>query len=257
MKQVFFSVVMALWALSCSAQSAVLASAESAARYELVSDASTLAAGDKIIIVCCTDGTGNYHRQALSTIQNTNNRASTAITKNTDGTISITDNTAVIELGGESEKWTFYVTNGSTTGYLCAASSSDNYLRTKPQIDKNAQAKISIGASGDATISFQGSYTHNKLLYNPTRELFSCYAAKTDNTRYPQIYRRIKALHDINRDGILSVADVTALVEILLDKDDLSPYEYDHDAADVNGDEAITIADVTALTNLLLEKVSE
>lgn len=248
---------MALWALGCSAQGVVSASAESAARYELVSDASTLAAGDKIIIVCCTDGTGNYHRKAISTTQNTNNRTSTDITKNADGTISITDKTAVIELGGESGKWTFYVTNGSATGYLCAASSSANYLRTNSQIDKNAQAKITIAASGNATISFQGSYTHNKLLYYPRSEVFSCYETKTDNTRYPQIYRCIKVSHDINRDGVLSVADVTALVEILLGKDSVEPYECDHDAADVNGDEAITIADVTALTNLLLEKASE
>ena len=257
MKQVIFSVIMALWALSCSAQSAVLASAESAARYELVSDASTLAAGDKIIIVCCTDGTGNYHRQALSTIQNTDNRASTDITKNADGTISITDNTAVIELGGESGKWTFYVTNGSTTGYLCAASSTKNRLLTKATVDNNSKATISIASTSDnATIKFQGNYTNRMLLFN-TGGLFSCYSNTSSSTRYPQIYRRIKALHDINQDGILSVADVTALVEILLDKDDLSPYEYDHDAADVNSDETITIADVTALTNLLLEKVSE
>lgn len=248
---------MALWTLGCSAQGVVSASAESAARYELVSDASTLAAGDKIIIVCCTDGTGNYHRQALSTIQNTDNRKSTDITKNADGTISITDNTAVIELGGESGKWTFYVTNGSTTGYLCAASSTKNRLLTKPTVDNNSKATISIAsANSNATIKFQGNYSNKMLLFN-TVGLFSCYSNISSSTRYPQIYRCIKVSHDINRDGVLSVADVTALVEILLGKDSVEPYECDHDAADVNGDEAITIADVTALTNLLLEKASE
>lgn len=57
---------------------------------------------------------------------------------------------------------------------------------------------------------------------------------------------------DINRDGSVTLADVTALVSILLGKDleDL----YDHAAADVNEDGTITIADVTALVNIILER---
>lgn len=61
-------------------------------------------------------------------------------------------------------------------------------------------------------------------------------------------------LGDVNRDGFITIADVTALVDILLGKDDVEPYTYDHTAADVNADDAITIADVTALVNILLEK---
>lgn len=244
----------AVWALGCNVQKAVSATSETNERYELVSDATTLAAGDKIIIVCCTDGTGNYHRMSLSTTQNTDNRAPAEITKNADNTITITEKTAVIELGGEKDAWTFHVTNGDAQGYLYAASSSKNSLRTKSDVDKNGQAKISIASGGDATITFQGSYTHNKLLYNPTSEVFSCYASKTDNTRYPQIYRRVKPMCDINKDGVTTVADITALVEILLGKDNVEPYGYDHDAADVNGDERITVADVTALLNLVLQK---
>ena len=59
---------------------------------------------------------------------------------------------------------------------------------------------------------------------------------------------------DVNRDGAITIADVTALVNIILGKDEQVPYIYDHDAADVNGDGAITIADVTALVNVILGK---
>jgi hypothetical protein len=45
---------------------------------------------------------------------------------------------------------------------------------------------------------------------------------------------------------------VTALVNIILGKDDSG--QYNHDAADVNQDTAITIADVTALVNVILGK---
>ena len=61
---------------------------------------------------------------------------------------------------------------------------------------------------------------------------------------------------DVNGDGSVTIADVTALVNIILGKDDTKPYLYDHGAADVNGDEGITIADVTALVNIILGKTN-
>ena len=59
---------------------------------------------------------------------------------------------------------------------------------------------------------------------------------------------------DVNRDGLISIADVTALVNIILGKDDQEPYLYDHVAADVNRDGLPSIADVTALVNIILGK---
>ena len=53
---------------------------------------------------------------------------------------------------------------------------------------------------------------------------------------------------DINNDGSTNVADLTALVNILLNQGG----EYNETAADVNGDEAITNADVTALVKIIL-----
>lgn len=54
---------------------------------------------------------------------------------------------------------------------------------------------------------------------------------------------------DVNKDGSVSIADVTALIDYLLggDADDI-----DTTAANVNGDDGISIADVTALIDLLL-----
>lgn len=59
---------------------------------------------------------------------------------------------------------------------------------------------------------------------------------------------------DVNRDGSITIADVTALVNIILGKDGTAPYQYDHLAADVNNDGTTTIADVTALVNIILGK---
>ena len=57
---------------------------------------------------------------------------------------------------------------------------------------------------------------------------------------------------DVNRDDSVDMADVVALVGIVLGKDSGDEPLYDHAAADVNGDRTVTIADVTTLVNRLL-----
>ena len=59
---------------------------------------------------------------------------------------------------------------------------------------------------------------------------------------------------DVNRDGFINIADVTAMVDIILGKDKTVPYRYDHEAANLNGDNDITIADLTMLVNIILGK---
>lgn len=55
---------------------------------------------------------------------------------------------------------------------------------------------------------------------------------------------------DVNSDGLITIADVTALVNIILGKGDAA--SVDQSIVDVNGDKKITIADVTALVNRIL-----
>lgn len=62
---------------------------------------------------------------------------------------------------------------------------------------------------------------------------------------------------DVNRDGLVNIADVTAMVDIVLGKDEEEPYAFDHVAADLDGDNDITITDVTALVNIILSTSAE
>ena len=57
---------------------------------------------------------------------------------------------------------------------------------------------------------------------------------------------------DVNRDGTITVSDVTALVNIVLGYDSEKPYRFDHDASDLNGDGQISVSDVTILVNIIL-----
>ena len=221
-------------------------------RYELVTDASTLAAGDSILIVC----NASAYRKILSTTQNANNRGAVEFASfNEDGTITPINGSAIIELGGEKGNWTLYVTNGETQGYLYAASSNNNYLRTKSSADANAMASISIASEGNATIKFTGTNTRNTIFYNSQNTLFSCYSSSSTQKNV-QIYRQVKqeiSSGDVNKDGEVSIADITALVNILMSQD-AGQVLYDHKAADADGNGAVEAADVEALLNMILAK---
>ena len=54
---------------------------------------------------------------------------------------------------------------------------------------------------------------------------------------------------DVNKDGSVTISDVTALIDYLLGGDESTINVL---AANVNGDDGVTIADVTALIDLLL-----
>lgn len=57
---------------------------------------------------------------------------------------------------------------------------------------------------------------------------------------------------DVNYDDKVDIADVTALVSIILGNDDVEPYLYNHVAADTNRDKNIRIDDVTTLVKYIL-----
>ena len=108
---------------------------------------------------------------------------------------------------------------------------------------------LKLHAKGDTP---EGNYTMNITnIKLGTADMVNKYAG-TDLTCAFNVVAFIAG--DVNRDGQVTIADVTALVNIILGKDSTEPYQYDHFAADVNRDEAITIADVTALVNIILGK---
>ena len=133
-----------------------------------VTDSSDLSAGDKVVIVA------SDYDYALSTTQNSNNRGRTIVTKTGD-TVSW-DGSDVQELtlatGSVSNTFAF----GTGSGYLYAAGSGKNYLRTQNSIDGNASFTVSI-SSGIATLTAQGTNTNNILRHNNSNAIFSCYAS--------------------------------------------------------------------------------
>ena len=139
--------------------------------YNLVTAAEQISVGDKIIIAAAEEDV------ALSTTQNNNNRGETSIYREGERIIA-NENTQVITIEAGSAEGTYAFNTGS--GYLYAASSSSNNLKTQDEIDDNASWKIEINA-GVATITAQGTNTRKVMQYNSTSTLFSCYASASQN----------------------------------------------------------------------------
>ena len=163
-------------------QSAVSPEGADAYVYSLVTDASSLAAGDQFVIV-------NEEASVAMGADRGSNRDQVEV-EITDHTISeLPDGVQVVELEKTGSNW--YLKVG--TQYLYAPGSS-NYLKTKSDklSGESAKAKIEIdGETGVATILFKTNSTfkedYNWVRYNSSNRIFSCY---TFDQQDVYIYRR-------------------------------------------------------------------
>ena len=164
---------------------ALIAVVKETVRYKLVKDASTLRVGDQVIIVAANENA------ALSTEQKSSNREAVGIEKSDNNNyIDITDQAVqMLTLQAGTKENTFAFSTGS--GYLYAASSSSNHLKTQETLNDNGSWTISI-ASGVAAIEAQGNYTRKVMRYNPNNgsPIFSCYAYE-NNQQDVSLYRRV------------------------------------------------------------------
>lgn len=149
--------------------------------YTLVTDASTLKIGDKVIIAAAES---DY---AISTTQNKNNRGQASITKTDNTIVNPGNDVQLFTLEAGSTDGTYAFNTGS--GYIYAAGTTttgsdgktknNNYLRTQESKDGNASWTIECTSEGVATVVAQGSNKCNILSHNNgNNPLFSCYTAK-------------------------------------------------------------------------------
>ena len=198
--------------------------------FTKVTSASQLVAGYEYVFVAETS-----NKVMNSTAKSTYFEGSDVEISN--NTIAYDESMLVLKLGGSSGAWTFQ--NGS------------NYL-----VSTSAK-KVSLSASSAAwTISTDFTATpktssYGTLQYNAASPRFTTYTSTQEKAVLYYRIPKTTLLGDVNGDGKVNIADVTALVNILLGKDTAG---YNLKAADVNSDGGRTIADVTALVNILLGK---
>lgn len=176
MKKVLFSIVaMLLLSVSGFAQTT----------YTKVTSASGLEAGANYLIVAHYDDLGVL---AMG-YQKPNNRNAVVVSENGES-ITVTPGTDPnsetdvfqFTLGGNAGAWTLF--DEVKGGYLYAANSSSNYLKTQTTLDANGEWSISFNADGTAEVVAQGENTRNNMRFNPNTNnnapLFSCYAESSN-----------------------------------------------------------------------------
>jgi len=155
---------------------AMTATAAAGDTANLVTDVSTLQAGDKVILVGSHNGT--YY--AASTASSNNNRKSVVITV-AGVTATLTADTDIFTVGAGSVDGSISLSNSS--GYLYAASGSSNHLKFTSTLNGNASFKVVGG-----TLVAQGSNARKYMYCNENKQngdpLFSCYADKSGDSTY-------------------------------------------------------------------------
>ena len=146
--------------------------AEKPAEYQLLTNVADLNIGDKVIIA------NTEAAQAISSTQNNNNRAQTAVTIENGCIVAPGDAVEIFEVeeGTESGSYAFKATK--MEGYIYAASSSGNQMRTEANMSANSSWLITI-ADGVTSVVAQGTNTRNTMQYNSGSGIFACYASAT------------------------------------------------------------------------------
>ena len=149
--------------------------------FTLVENVNDLVIGSNIVIAA--NGDKNF---AMSTDQKTNNRGEADAVKSADKkTLTLTETVQVftLEAGTVEGTYAFHCVNGTAEGYIYAASSSSNYLRTKKELDDNGSWTIVI-SNNEALITAQGENSRKILRRNAGDKLYSCYGSATQQSVY-------------------------------------------------------------------------
>lgn len=179
--------------------------------YQRVTSVSELEA-EKSFLIVNVDDQGRCI--ALSNEQKKNNRGAVAVILANDK-ITLEQNSMACQLvlkGSSSVGWSFYdEVNG---GYLYAASSSGNYLKTQSTLDDDGRADIRFEAN-IATITFKGTNKRNVMQYNPNNgsPLFACYGSESQKPL--QLFEKVESIGNQVAAPVFAPANGTTFVDKL------------------------------------------
>lgn len=203
--------------------------------YILCEDAAWLTEGANIIFA---SSVAAGEQKAMSKLQKTNNRGAASVTigsafnagKETVGIVSKDADVAVFTVGISNGHITFYTgdsrdaKNNSVAGYLYAASSKDNQLKTQKNVDDNAEWTVSVAANGAATIKAQGNNTHNWMRYNPNNgAMFSCYTGG-QNPIYIYLLGKTSSVSSMSAEGVKVFAAEGGVEVVAYEATDVAVY---------------------------------
>ena len=235
-----------------------------------------VSAGKRYVMAALTEG-GLKLAGPLAESQSTGFLPATAATA-TDDVITLTDETPVFTFQSAGDD-AYYIVDSEGRYLTHTAASADTFGTAAEASVAGAKWVLSGTASGDGPgpatgddmpivgdgqgdsessgaegLKIVNQLTQSYIQYVSASDAFGCYA--TEMGVLPELYEEMALKGDVNRDGEVTIADLTALVNILLGKatEKNDSDRYDFEAVDVNGNGERTVADVTALVNILLGK---
>ncbi len=137
--------------------------------YQLVTDVTSLSAGDKIVVTNGTD-------KAMALYVSGNNCKTVDVMISNNEFTSSDENLGVITLEGSTGAWLF----NTSAGYLYAAGGTgkNNHLKAQTNITNPSYWSVEIASDGKATVkTTDATVARNTMMYNSQSTLFSCYAS--------------------------------------------------------------------------------
>ena len=203
--------------------------------YILCEDAAWLTEGANIIFA---SSVAAGEQKAMSKLQKTNNRGAASVTigsafnagKETVGIVSKDADVAVFTVGISNGHITFYTgdsrdaKNNSVAGYLYAANSKDNQLKTQNNVDDNAEWTVAVATNGEATIKAQGNNKRNWMRYNPNNgAMFSCYTGGQDPI-YIYLLGKTSSVSSMSAEGVKVFAAEGGVEVVAAEATDVAVY---------------------------------
>ena len=136
----------------------------------------------------------------IMSTQTSNNRAQYQLS-NVEGTTITLDETWIATSASDAlafeftlvdaeDGWAFY--DEVTGGYLYAASSSSNWLRTETELDDNGKFMIDLGEDGATIPVALGENERKYMHYNGENNIFSCYAETSHIEAAVYLYKLVE-----------------------------------------------------------------
>lgn len=190
--------------------------------YTLVTDYDDFIEDSKVILVALDD---NY---AMSTTQNTNNRASVSIIKEgTDpSTIKNPEDAGaqvfILEAGTVDNTVSFKCVNGTlANNYIGSPGTNNNYLKTFDATSNNTSFSIELQSDGSAILKTNGTNDNIYMRFNASSSnIFSLYKAESSVTGKVAIYKLNgsgegeKLIHPKTADPVITYESSTKTVTI-------------------------------------------
>lgn len=169
-----------------------------------------------------------------------------------DGVIADSDeaNAAAFTITKGNKGYVIKNAKGLSIGKTANSNGLDSSASTEytNELSMNADGSVNVVGSGGAYLRFNAGTDQMRFRYFKS----STYTGQKAIALYMK-QKVVLLIGDVNGDGSISIADVTALVNIVLGR----TAEFDEKVADVNGDGSVSVADVTALVNLIFGKTNE